>query len=144
MITESNHSAWRNHQNKNIRWFPPTIIETKKYNEKTAGDKESHLLLFEVMLWWSWFEWTISSRRTNKKITQNIENRRFLNDCNYIQLYLECSNYISASVQNQICSLRAKVLYSLLHVRSNNWCNVHQPLKKKKTSRHTFDFFSHT
>lgn len=32
---------------------PPTIIETKKYNEKTAGDKESHLLLFEVILWWS-------------------------------------------------------------------------------------------
>lgn len=62
----SNHSAWLKCVliiYKHIRAFPPTIIETKIYNEKTAGDKESRLLLFEVILWWSGFERTISSRR---------------------------------------------------------------------------------
>lgn len=30
--------------------------------------------------------------------------------------------------------------YKLLHIRSNNWCNVHQPLlKTTTTSRHKFD-----
>lgn len=61
-----------------------TIIKTYKgipipnnWNtmEKSAGNKEAHLLLFKVIRWWSRIEWTISSRLTNYKITLNIENR---------------------------------------------------------------------
>lgn len=60
------------------------------------------------------------------KLLRTLKTGLVLNDCNYINLHLESSNYISASVQTESAAYKPR--YSLLHVRSNNWCNVHQPL----------------
>lgn len=124
--------GWRNVCNKVIsmvinhfRGFPYPITE-REY-AKCLQQTRKHIFSF---LKWFWggddLNDQLAARLINFKITLNIKKKKtglVVNNCNYIQLFL---SYTSASVQTKSVAFTSR--YSLLHIRSNNWRNVHQPL----------------